>query len=126
MESYNKNNLSNARKNRKQRNATKQEGILWHRFLKTYPINFSRQYRVGNYILDFYAPSIKLSIELDGGQHFEDKGIEYDNIRTNYLKSLGITELRFSNLEIDRNLKNVMIYVDYYIREILKVEVPDN
>ncbi len=58
-----------------------------------------------NYILDFYAPSIKLAIELDGGQHYEDKGLAYDAHRTEVLSRLGVTVLRFSNLDIDKHLK---------------------
>ena len=71
-------------------------------------MKFSRQFRVGNYILDFYAPSISLAIELDGSQHFEDKGIEYDKIRTDYLNEQGITVIRYSNMDIDRRLKGVL------------------
>ena len=105
MDKYKSDNLDFARQNRKQRNATRQEGVLWHTYLKTCPINFTRQYRIDNYILDFYAPSIKLAIELDGSQHFEEQGLLYDEQRTKLLNDLGITVLRFSNLDIDKHLK---------------------
>ena len=105
MPKYNSNNLDFARQNRKQRNSTRQEGVLWHTYLKSCPINFSRQYRIDNYILDFYAPSIKLAIELDGSQHFDEQGMLYDEQRTKVLIDLGITVLRFSNLDIDKHLK---------------------
>jgi very-short-patch-repair endonuclease len=35
-------------------------------------IQFYRQKPIGNYIVDFYAPSAKLVIEVDGSQYFED------------------------------------------------------
>ena len=105
MPKYNPDNLDFARQNRKQRNSTRQEGVLWHIYLKSCPINFSRQYRIDNYILDFYAPSIKLAIELDGSQHFDEQGMLYDEQRTKVLNDLGITVLRFSNLDIDKHLK---------------------
>ena len=111
MEYYESKNLQNARSNRRERNATRQEGVLWHTFLKAYDVNFARQYRVGNYILDFYAPSIKLAIEIDGGQHYEDKAVAYDQARTQYLHSVGIRVLRFTNVDIDTNLNGVILTI---------------
>jgi very-short-patch-repair endonuclease len=43
---------------------------------------FRRQFSVGRYILDFYSPEHKLGIEADGSQHYEDKGMERDEIRS--------------------------------------------
>jgi len=40
---------------------------------------------VANYILDFYCPSEKLAIELDGQGHFEASQAEYDNERDLFL-----------------------------------------
>jgi len=104
MQRYNKNNLFFARQNRRQKNATRQEGVLWHTYLKTCPVNFARQYRIGDYIVDFFAPSIKLAIELDGGQHYEERNADYEKRRTDYLRSVGVTVLRFTNPDVDRNL----------------------
>lgn len=115
---YKKQNKRFARENRKARNATPQEGILWHTYLKSCPVNFARQYRVENYILDFYAPSIKLAIEVDGGQHYEDKGMAYDVDRTRVLEALGITVLRFTNLDIDKRLKETTDYIAYHIEQL--------
>ena len=115
---YNSDNLNFARANRKQRNSTRQEGILWHCYLKSCPINFSRQYRVDNYILDFYAPSIKLAIELDGSQHFEDRGEAYDIVRTERLNNVGVTVLRFTNLDVDIHLADVVRQIENKIRDL--------
>lgn len=111
MERYSSKNLNLARANRRARNATRQESVLWHTFLKSYSVNFSRQYRVGNYILDFYAPSIKLAVELDGGQHYEDQAALYDKERSLYLNNLGIRVLRFTNTDVDKNLNSVIIAI---------------
>ena len=35
------------------KNMTKEERHLWYDFLKTYPIQFKRQYTIGTYIVDF-------------------------------------------------------------------------
>lgn len=65
---------------------------------------FRRQHSVGAYILDFYCPSEKLSIELDGDSHFTDDAIEYDRERTAYLNALNIRVLRFLNSDVYDNL----------------------
>lgn len=49
-----------------------------------------------------------LVIEVDGSQHFEDKGKEQDKLRDEYIKSLGFNVLRFSNLEVMSNLSGVV------------------
>ena len=117
MENYEKKNLPFARKNRRERTATKQEAVLWHLFLKSCEVNFSRQYRVGNYILDFCAPSIKLAIELDGGQHYEDDAIAYDSERSSFLNAHGIAVQRFTNIDIDKNLNGVVTEIKRTISE---------
>ncbi len=61
---------------------------------------FIRQHSVGNYILDFYCPSEKLAIELDGAGHFTGIGAEHDRERSAYLESKGIRVLRFQNREV--------------------------
>src|SRR5438105_4749211 len=66
---------------------------------------FYRQYGLGDYILDFYCPKLRLSIELDGSQHAETK--EHDQIRTDYIVANDIRELRFWNNEVIENLDGV-------------------
>ncbi len=65
---------------------TREENTLWYQFLKTYPIQFRRQYVVGNYIVDFYCHKAKLVIELDESQHFDPAAVEYDKERTAFLE----------------------------------------
>ena len=120
MEPYDKKNLAFARQNRKVRNATRQEGLLWHTYLKKSDINFTRQYRLGHYILDFYAPSIRLAIEIDGGQHYEDDAIAYDQSRTAFLEGKGITVLRFTNTDIDNNLNGSFLVIEKEIERLNK------
>ena len=49
------------------------------------------QYRVDRYILDYAWKDKKVYIEVDGEQHYTEKGIEHDKIRTEYLKNIGWT-----------------------------------
>ena len=102
---YEHKNVERARSLR--RNMTRQERHLWYDFLSGFSIRFFRQKPIGKYIVDFYCSKAKLVIELDGGQHFEENGIKYDYKRTEYLESLGLKVLRFSNLDIDRNFREV-------------------
>ena len=69
------------------KNMTREERHLWYDFLKTYPVQFKRQYSVGIYIADFYCHRAKLIVELDGSQHYEPDEAEQDALRTVYLSS---------------------------------------
>ena len=89
------------------RNMTKEERKLWYDFLKTLSVSVKRQKIIGGYIADFYIPSDKLVIELDGSQHFSEEGKDYDAERDAYMASLGITVLRYSNAEISGNFSGV-------------------
>ena len=96
---------ANAQKLRK--NMTKEERNLWYNFLKELPITINKQKVIGNYIVDFYCASAKIVIELDGSQHFEEQGKRYDEKRDKYLKSLGLTVLRYSNYDVNTNFYGV-------------------
>lgn len=79
---------------------TKEERHLWYDFLKGLSVSFYRQRTFGSYIVDVYCPSAKLVIELDGSQHYAERGIASDAVRDEYLRSLGLTALRYSNDDI--------------------------
>ena len=97
--------LTNARNLRK--GMTKEERKLWYTFLCKLPVRFRRQQIIGNYIVDFYCHSKALVIELDGSQHFEDKGKQADLERDAYLRGLGLRVLRYSNLDVNRKFRGV-------------------
>jgi len=82
------------------KNMTKEEILLWTNFLRRYPLQFRRQYVIGDYIVDFYCHAAKLVVELDGSQHYEGIGPQKDKERTAYLESHGLYVLRFSNLDV--------------------------
>ena len=97
------------------KNMTKEERRLWYEYLHNYPYRFRRQVAFGNYILDFYCAAAKLAIELDGSQHYEPAEQIYDRKRTEYLNSLDICVLRFSNLDVLKNLPGVCQQIDMVI-----------
>ena len=89
------------------REMTPQERHLWYDFLKNLPQTVHRQKMIGNFIVDFYSPSCKLVIELDGAQHTEPQAAEYDAHRTAYLQSIGCRVLRYGNNAVDANFAGV-------------------
>ena len=98
--------LSNrARELRK--NMTPQERHLWYDFLRPLPIPVKRQKVIGSCIVDFYIPSAKLIIELDGSQHYETEGNLSDSQRDCYFNRLGYTVLRYSNADINTRFSAV-------------------
>ena len=79
---------------------TPEERRLWYDYLKSAPFHVYKQRPVDGYIVDFYIPSAKLIIELDGSQHFTEDGILYDTIRTDILALYHLSVLRFKNSDI--------------------------
>ena len=86
---------------------TKEERHLWYDFLKTLPVTVHRQKVIGSYIVDFYVASANLVIELDGSQHYEEDGKQYDHQRDAYLREQGLSVLRYSNREVNQEFENV-------------------
>ena len=98
---------------------TNEERHLWYDFLRTYPVRFSRQKVLGKYIADFYSAEVRLVIELDGSQHYENDNMEKDVERTDYLKGYGLKVIRIPNNEVSRNFRGVCEYIDAAVRQSL-------
>ena len=92
------------------------ERHLWYDFLRFYPVRFNRQKIIGHYIVDFYCRRANLVIELDGGGHFTPDKIEYDRERTQYLQSLKLKVLRFTNWDINHNIREVCWMIDNEVK----------
>lgn len=99
---------------------TPHERKLWYLFLRKYPVKIYKQRIIGSYIVDFYCASARLVIEVDGSQHYEPQGLDYDAERSNFLEALGLKVLRFSNREIDREFQSVCEQIDFTIQERLQ------
>jgi very-short-patch-repair endonuclease len=114
---YPESTLSKARKLRL--NMTEAERKLW-RLLRhnQLGVHFRRQVPFGSYILDFFCFQVKLVIELNGSQHYYTKaGAVSDLKRDAYLKSQGLTVLRFNNKEFLRNPDAVVQAIYEYIQK---------
>ena len=102
---YNKNLVSTAQHLRN--NMTAEEKHLWYDFLKKLPVTVNRQKNIGNYILDFFISSKRIAIEIDGAQHNMSEHKKADTKRDIDLTNLGITVLRYTNLDISKNFNAV-------------------
>ena len=109
---YNREQLKDRRRNLR-RSQTDAESKLWHclRSRRFLGLRFVRQFSVGSYILDFYCATLKLAIELDGGQHNDPNQQEYDRVRTEYLNALGIRVMRFWNHDVLTQTESVLAAV---------------
>ena len=101
------------------KNQTKEESLLWNRFLRGYPLRFRRQYIIGNYIADFYCHQARIIIELDGSQHYDEVGVTKDKIRTERIEKRNLTVIRIPNNEINENFYGVCEYIDMCVKESL-------
>lgn len=98
------------------RRQTDSEEKLWQELRRNkLGVKFKRQYSLGNFVVDFYCPSLKLGIELEGSVHMTDVARKYDLGRLKYFESLGVKMLIFWNSEIERNLKGVITKISKYL-----------
>lgn len=103
------------------RNMTIPEKKLWFwffkQFEKTYSMRVLKQRPIWNFIVDFYIAKLKLVIEIDWENHFDDKWIIYDLERTNILNWSWLKVLRFTNKEVMENFDEVC---ERLLKEIFK------
>jgi very-short-patch-repair endonuclease len=89
---------------------TDAERKLWSK-LRLKQLNgyqFYRQRVIGNYIVDFCSPALKLVIEVDGSQNYTDEGIAEDKIRDSYLQNSGFKVLSYNDYEVLTNINGVV------------------
>ena len=87
---------------RLRKNLTPAEAAFWN-LVKNSQLDgrkFRRQHSIGNYIFDFYCPSEKLVVELDGQSHFVDHPGLNDSSKRQYAESHGIRVIRFENKRV--------------------------
>ena len=90
-------------------NMTDAETRLWYA-LRRGQLNgcsFRRQHPVGPFTLDFYCPSLRLAIELDGGQHAGLRK-QADDRRSRFLAEQNTAVIRYWNNDIFGNLQGVL------------------
>ena len=108
------------------KNMTDAERLLWSRIRKKQVRDapFLRQRPIGKYIVDFYSPEMNLVVEVNGGQHFEKLGKAADEERDAFLQSRGLKILRFSNVDVLKNLDAVVEVIFQHVSELKKIASP--
>jgi very-short-patch-repair endonuclease len=102
------------------RRQTQEEEILWRELRsKKLGVKFRRQYGIGPYILDFYAPSIKLAIEADGKIHLKKEVRLKDKNRDAFLRNHGIHIIRFKNEFIEESQEQILQEIKKKTEELL-------
>ena len=88
-------------------NQTNAEKLLWQKLRKRQlGVRFQRQYIFDNkYIVDFYCAALKLVIEIDGGQHCDNRK---DKFRNQEIINRGYKLLRFWNNDILENIEGCL------------------
>ena len=103
---------------RKLRNdSTFTEIIMWNylkgKQMKGY--DFDRQKPIDNYIVDFYCKELQLAIEIDGESHYGNP--ERDKKKDKSLNELGVTVLRFDDMDVRHRLDKVLEKIENWIDE---------
>ena len=85
------------------------ERTLWEMLRRNQTgLRFRRQHPIGPYVLDFYCPSARLCVEVDGPAHDELEQIERDRRRDAWLKVHDVRILRFTTVELEERPAAVM------------------
>ena len=97
------------------RNPTPSERILWEALrARRLGVKFRRQTILANTIVDFFAPEVRLAVEVDGGSH---RGREArDRERDAYLAAYGVRTLRVSAWAVEQRLGEVLVRIKVALR----------
>jgi very-short-patch-repair endonuclease len=99
------------------RKSTLAEVLLWNQLKgsKMLGFGFLRQKPIHNYIVDFYCPSLKLVIEIDGESHRDT--YPSDQTRQRKLEALGLHVLRFLDRDVKQDMSNVLWSIECWVEE---------
>jgi very-short-patch-repair endonuclease len=100
-------------------NSTFTEIMVWNNLKKKQMrgYDFDRQRPIDNYIVDFYCKDLFLAIEIDGESHYGKKAEAKDKAKDVRLKQLGVSVLRFDDLDVRYNLEKVLNSIEIWIDE---------
>ena len=103
-------------------NRTKTELKIWDLLRKKQlGVEFHRQVPMLHYVVDFYCHEIMLAIEIDGLYHSQIAQQFYDSERQDMLEQKGVSFLRFSNEQIQNNMKDVLLEINHKINELKEI-----
>jgi very-short-patch-repair endonuclease len=113
MLSYNPRLKTKARSLRK--GLTEAEQWLWSHLRREQieGVQFYRQKPIGSYVVDFFAPTARLVVEVDGSHHFTPAEAEHDRQRSEFLEQDGLMVLQFDD-------RQVLLELDSVVEEIFR------
>ena len=98
------------------------EVLLWKKIQKkSLGVEFHRQVPIDNYIVDFYCHELMLAIEVDGDSHLNTDIQINDVLRQEILEKLGVIFIRFSDLDIKKNINDVIRCLQVKIEELKEI-----
>jgi very-short-patch-repair endonuclease len=94
---------------------TLSEVLLWNELKqkKMLGYDFDRQRPIGDFIVDFFCKELFLAVEIDGDTHIYK--YDYDEERQKELENLGVRFLRFEDIEVKKNMNNVLRVIEDWI-----------
>jgi very-short-patch-repair endonuclease len=97
------------------KNMTLSEVLLWNELKqkKMLGYDFDRQRPIGNFIVDFFCKELSLAVEIDGDTHIYK--YDYDEERQKELENLSVRFLRFEDIEVKKNMNNVLRVIEDWI-----------
>lgn len=98
-------------------NSTFAEVLLWNHLKRRQMLGcqFMRQKPIHHFIVDFYCSKLKLAIEIDGESHRLRFGSDLE--RQRYLEQIGVHVLRFNDLDVKKDIGNVLASIEGWIRK---------
>ena len=101
---------------------TLSEVLLWNKIKNKQILgyDFDRQRPINNYVVDFYCKELKLAIEIDGNSHCGDEKYYADIEREKNINALGIDIIRFSDIDVKRNMSGVLEALEARINNIIE------
>lgn len=99
------------------REMTEAETKLWKRLRGSQPgIKFRRQQLIAGFVADFFCDQAGLVIEVDGGIHTTKEQTVKDTLRRKVFEARGLTEIRFTNEQVFKDIEVVIEKIRTYIR----------
>ena len=99
------------------KNMTESERLLWAQIRRKQlkGKQFYRQKIIGDYIVDFFCPSARLIVQVDGSQHFAEAGLRADEAQDRKMRMSGMRVLRFASSEVLSNIDGVVLEITEWL-----------
>lgn len=102
--------------------STEAEKLVWQKIRnrQLLGLKFRRQYGIEKFVVDFYCPELKYSVEIDGVTHSSEEELRRDKERRSRIEEFGITLILFTNLDVYQNLDGVLTAILIKAEELKK------